>query len=64
MPEFKREEFEKIVEEGIKAIPEKFLRKLDNVAVVVEDEPMPAQKNKLGLHRNSTLSAFTKACRS
>lgn len=50
-----REEFEKIVEEGVKAIPEKFLRKLDNVAVVVEDEPTPVQKKKLNIHPNWTL---------
>ena len=47
--------FEKIVEEGIKTIPEKFLRKLDNVAIVIEDEPTPAQKNKLNIHSNWTL---------
>lgn len=45
-----RTEFEKIVEEGIKAIPEKFLRKLDNVAIVIETEPTPAQKKKLNIH--------------
>ena len=50
-----REEFEKIVEAGIKAIPEKFLRKLDNVAIVIEDEPTLAQKKKLKIHRGWTL---------
>ncbi len=45
-----RTEFEKIVGEGIKAIPEKFLRKLDNVAIVIETEPTPAQKKKLNIH--------------
>ena len=44
--------FEKIVKEGIMAIPEKFLRKLDNVAIVIEDEPTPAQKKKLNIHSN------------
>ena len=47
--------FEKIVREGIKAIPEKFLRKLNNVAIVIEDEPTPAQKKKLNIHSNWTL---------
>ena len=37
------------------AIPEKFLRKLDNVAIVIEDEPTPAQKKKLNIHSNWTL---------
>lgn len=48
-------EFEKIVKEGISNIPEKFLRKLDNVAIVIEDEPTPIQKNKLNIHSNWTL---------
>jgi len=49
MRKLKRDEFEKIVEEGIRAIPEKFLRKLDNVAIVLEDEPTPDQKKKLNI---------------
>ena len=32
------------------AIPEKFLRKLDNVVIVVDDEPTPAQARKLNIH--------------
>ena len=48
-------EFEKIVKEGIRAIPEKFLRKLDNVAIVIEDEPTPFQKKKLNIHSGWTL---------
>ncbi|MEK7069514.1 MAG: metallopeptidase family protein [Patescibacteria group bacterium] len=47
--------FEKIVKDGIMAIPERFLRKLDNVAIVIEDEPTPAQKKKLNIHSNWTL---------
>jgi len=48
-------EFEKFVKEGIKAIPEKFLRKLKNVAIVIEDKPTPAQKKKLNIRPNWTL---------
>lgn len=55
MQKLGRDEFEKIVEEGVKAIPEKFLRKLDNVAIVIEDEPTPAQKKKLNIHPGWTL---------
>lgn len=33
------EEFEQLVNAGIEAIPKKFLDLLDNVAVVIEDEP-------------------------
>lgn len=49
MKKLTREEFEKIVEKGMKAIPEKFLRKLENVAIVVEDEPTADQKKKLNI---------------
>ena len=55
MQKLSRTEFEKIVKQGIKAIPEKFLRKLDNVAIVIEDEPTLAQKKKLNLRPGWTL---------
>jgi len=42
-----REKFEKLVNEGIKAIPKKFLEKLDNVDIVIEEEPTPYQLRKL-----------------
>lgn len=38
-----REAFEQLVEEGIAAIPERFLQMLKNVRIVVEDEPTRAQ---------------------
>jgi len=50
-----KSDFEKLVREGIREIPEKFLRKLDNVAIVIEDEPTPAQKKKLNIHPSWTL---------
>ena len=50
-----REKFEKIVVEGIEAIPEKFLRKLDNIAIVIEDNPTPEQKKKLKIGRDCAL---------
>ena len=49
------EKFEKLVDEGIKAIPERFLEKLDNVEIVVEDEPTPYHLGKLKLRRNSLI---------
>jgi len=55
MQKLNRTEFEKIVKEGIKAIPEKFLRKLENVAIIIEVEPTPAQKKKLNIHSGWTL---------
>ncbi len=43
------EEFEQLVREGIDAIDEKFLQKLKNVEIVVEDDPAPFQLEKLRL---------------
>jgi predicted Zn-dependent protease with MMP-like domain len=43
------EEFEELVNAGIAAIPRKFLDLLDNVAIVIQNEPTPEQKVKLGL---------------
>jgi len=43
------EEFEKLVGQGIDAIDEKFLAKLKNVEIVIEDDPTPEQAQKLNL---------------
>ena len=50
-----KEKFEQLVNDGIAAIPEKFLRLLNNVAVVIEEEPTPEQKKKLHIHDGVTL---------
>ncbi len=42
-----QEKFGKLVEEGIEAIPKKFLEILDNVDIVIEEEPTPYQLSKL-----------------
>ncbi len=55
MRKLNRLEFEKIVEQGIEAIPEKFLQQLKNVAIIIEDEPTLAQKKKLNIRSNWTL---------
>jgi predicted Zn-dependent protease with MMP-like domain len=47
--------FEEIVKEGIKAIPERFLEKLDNVDIVIEDEPTLYQLRKLRARENSLI---------
>jgi predicted Zn-dependent protease with MMP-like domain len=48
-------EFEEIVDKGIAEIPQKFLEKMKNVAVVVEEEPNVDQLKKLKLRKNFTL---------
>ena len=50
-----REEFEVLVEEGLAAIPEKFQKLLNNVGIVIEDEPTEAQRRKMRLRADSTL---------
>jgi len=50
-----QEKFEEIVKDGIKAIPEKFLEKLDNVDIVIEDEPTPYQLSKLRARKSSII---------
>ena len=49
------EKFEKLVNEGIKVIPEKFLEKLNNVAIIVENEPSAYQLKKVKIGRGSVL---------
>lgn len=49
------EDFEQLVNAGIQAIPKKFLDFLDNVAIVIEDAPSPAQIAKMQLKPGWTL---------
>jgi len=49
------EEFEKIVEEGIRVIPKRFLEKLENVDICIEEEPTPFQFKKLRAKKNSLI---------
>lgn len=46
------EQFEELVREGIRAIPKKFLDKLDNVDIVIEDDPTLEQLKKLKVKNN------------
>ncbi|MFZ2969847.1 MAG: metallopeptidase family protein [Minisyncoccia bacterium] len=50
-----RKEFEKTVVKGIDAIPKRFLEKLNNVAIVVENRPTLSQKRKLKIRKGWTL---------
>jgi len=49
-----RERFQQLVEEAMKNIPKKYLRKINNVAILVEDFPPPGQ-NLLGLYHGVPL---------
>jgi predicted Zn-dependent protease with MMP-like domain len=48
-------EFEEAVKEGINAIPKKFLEKLDNVDICIEEEPEPDQLKKVKRGENSLI---------
>lgn len=50
-----KNKFEKIVVKGINKIPERFLKKLDNVALVIEDKPTQKQKKELKIRKRWTL---------
>lgn len=45
------ERFEELVNEGIEAIPKEFLEKLENVEIIVEEEPTTEQLRKLKIRR-------------
>lgn len=50
-----RDEFEKIVAQGIEAIPEEFIAKMSNVVVVAQDRPTAEQMKKLKIRKGWTL---------
>jgi len=49
------ERFEQLVSEGIELIPERFLTKLKNVAIVIADEPSRAERKENHVEKGSTL---------
>ncbi|MEK9167992.1 MAG: metallopeptidase family protein [Patescibacteria group bacterium] len=50
-----REQFELLVKEGMAGIPQKFLDKIKNVAILVEDEPSAEVRKEEGLAKGETL---------
>lgn len=55
MTEVSDEHFQQLVSQAIDAIPKVYLKHLENVAFIVEDQPSEEQRQKLGLHCNQTL---------
>lgn len=55
MTELTEEHFEEVVAKGIDAIPEKYLKRLQNVAFVTADEPTAAQRQQMKLRDYETL---------
>ncbi len=53
-----KEDFEKIVEQALMFLPEEFARKLQNIEVVVEDEPSEQTLRELGLRKGVLLGLY------
>ncbi|MCL5746107.1 MAG: metallopeptidase family protein [Acidobacteria bacterium] len=49
------EQFDSLVERALARIPERFRKRLKNVALIVEAEPSPAQLAAAGVSRGGTL---------
>lgn len=50
-----QERFEEFVANALDSLPERYQKRLNNLVIVVEDEPNEDQRQKLKLHPNSTL---------
>ncbi len=50
-----REEFRSLVDEALGTIPDHFREAMSNIAIVIEDEPSPAQLEDVGIDPPDTL---------
>lgn len=55
MVEIEDAEFERIISQAIDELPSRYIKNLNNVAIVYEDEPTPEQREKLKLRGGQTL---------
>jgi predicted Zn-dependent protease with MMP-like domain len=55
MMDITNDEFAALVGEALDELPEKYLRSMENVAIVYEDEPNSEQRKQLKLRCNETL---------
>jgi predicted Zn-dependent protease with MMP-like domain len=53
-----RDEFEEVIEEALASLPEEFSRRLQNIEIVVEDEPSEEVLRKLRLPRGGLLGLY------
>ncbi|MEV0267295.1 MAG: metallopeptidase family protein [Hamadaea sp.] len=54
--EMSRERFEELVGEALDEVPQELLRLLDNVVILVQDEPPPGEGDLLGLYEGHALT--------
>lgn len=50
-----REQFKRLVDEALETIPENFRDAMQNIAIVIEDEPTPEQLDEVGIDPSDTL---------
>lgn len=55
METISNQQFEDIINEALEQLPQKYIKNLNNVAIVYEDEPTPAQIELLKLCGDQTL---------
>mgnify|MGYP001766452880 CR=1 FL=1 len=55
---FLPDEFDELVSEAIEEVPEEFRERLDNVEIVVEEEPSPQILKEMGLGRGMLLGLY------
>lgn len=48
-------EFEELINKSLSSLPDKYVGRLNNVAIITADEPTDSQKSKLHLHNGQTL---------
>lgn len=51
----RREDFDELVERAYRTIPARFRSRMENIAVIVEDEPSPRQLASVGVTHGGTL---------
>jgi predicted Zn-dependent protease with MMP-like domain len=51
----RRDEFEKLIQEAVRELPEEFRKRLENVAIILEDYPSEELKKQLDLSPHDTL---------
>jgi predicted Zn-dependent protease with MMP-like domain len=57
MVEMGREEFEEAVADALDTLPPELTRVMDNVVILVEDDPPPGEEDLLGLYEGTPLTA-------
>ena len=55
MHEISDQDYEKLINESMDELPQKYITGLNNVAVTYEDEPTPEQRERLKLNCHQTL---------